>query len=77
VVVRAASMRDLHGIMAAIADALWDAGARLFETGDSHNSVQCLIAQEFADAAERRLCERFQLSADMVTHGSVNEEAAE
>ena len=76
-VVRAASMRDLHGIMAAIADALWDSGARLFETGDSHNSVQCLIAQDFADAAERRLCECFQLSADMVSHVSVNEEAAQ
>ncbi len=75
-VVRAASMRDLHGVMTSIADALFDAGARLYETGDSHNSVQCLIEQDSAEAAERQLCARFQLSTDAVSHFSVNVEAA-
>lgn len=76
VVVRAASMRDLHGIMVNIADALFAAGARLYETGDSHNSVQCLIESERAEAAERELCAKFQLSADAVQHFTAGIEAA-
>ncbi len=67
VVVRAASMRDLHGIMVNIADALFDAGARLHETGDSHNSVQCLIEESRTDAAVESLCKKFELSPDAVS----------
>ena len=76
-VVRAGSMRDLHGIMANIADSLFEAAARLYETGDSHNSVQCLIEAESAEAAAARLCAHFHLPADAVKYSSVAVEGAE
>ena len=57
----ATSMRDLTGIMVQIADALSQAGARLFGVGDSHNSVQCLIDGEHMDAAIAQLREVFAL----------------
>lgn len=59
--VRAASMRDLSGIMVDISDALYHAGARLFETGDSHNSVQCLIEEARVEEAVDGLCRAFRL----------------
>ena len=74
IVVRAASMRDLHGVMVAIADALFAAGARLYETGDSHNSVQCLIEGSRADAAVAQLCATFHLETSTVQYGSVGGE---
>ncbi|HLK59942.1 MAG TPA: hypothetical protein VKU00_25500 [Chthonomonadaceae bacterium] len=76
VFVRAASMRDLHGVMVAIADALFAAGARLYETGDSHNSVQCLIEGSRTEEAVSQLCATFHLDAGTVQFGSVNGEAA-
>jgi aspartokinase len=57
----ASSMRDLTGVMVQIADALQQAGARLFGVGDSHNSVQCLIDGEHVDAAIAQLTEVFAL----------------
>jgi aspartokinase len=66
IVVRAASMRDLHGVMVHIADALFAAGARLYETGDSHNSVQCLIEAEHISAAEVEICRAFHLPQEAV-----------
>jgi aspartokinase len=57
----ATSMRDLTGVMVQIADALSQVKARLFGVGDSHNSVQCLIDGEHADAAVRQLREVFAL----------------
>ena len=61
VVVRAASMRDMAGVMVAISDALSAADAHLFETGDSHNSVQCLIEAGRAAVAAVELCKTFHL----------------
>ena len=61
VVVRAASMRDMAGVMVEISDSLSAANARLYETGDSHNSVQCLIEAGRADAAAAELCKTFRL----------------
>ncbi len=61
VVVRAASMRDMAGVMVEISDSLTAANARLFETGDSHNSVQCLIEAERAESAAAELCKTFHL----------------
>ncbi len=66
IAVRAASMRDLSGVMVSIADALYAAGARLFETGDSHNSVVCLIEDAHTDAAVRHLRKTFHLDAGTV-----------
>src|SRR4051794_8601742 len=51
VAIRAASMRELHGVIIMIADALFEAGAQIFEIGDSHDSVQCLLeGAKIADA---------------------------
>lgn len=74
--VRAASMRDLHGIMVVIADALFEAGARLYETGDSHNSVQCLIKEDRVPDAVAQLCRTFQLEPDAVQQFSMDAEGA-
>jgi aspartokinase len=73
--VRAASMRDLSGVMVAIADALYAAGARLFETGDSHNSVVCLIESAHVDEAVRHLRKTFRLEARTVAEHSLGTEA--
>ncbi|MCS7309891.1 MAG: ACT domain-containing protein [Armatimonadetes bacterium] len=59
VVTVAANMRDSAGIMAQIAEALWEAGAHIIETGDSHDTVQCLVPEERAFAAAQALRRRF------------------
>lgn len=74
--VLAASMRDLSGVMVEIADALYSAGARLYETGDSHNSVQCLIEDSKVAATVAALCQTFHLDASAVSETSVETEAA-
>lgn len=74
--VRAASMRDLSGIMVAIADALYAAGARLFETGDSHNSVVCLVESAHVDEAVRQLRTTFRLNSGTVQEHDLSTEAA-
>ncbi len=73
--VRAASMRELSGVMVAIADALYAAGARLFETGDSHNSVVCLIESAHVDEAVRHLRATFHLEAGTVQEHPLGTEA--
>jgi aspartokinase len=57
----AASMRDLSGVMALIADSLQGAGARLYGVGDSHDTVQCLVETARAEAAARELRRTFGL----------------
>jgi aspartate kinase len=74
IAVRAASMRDLSGVMVEIADALYAAGARLYETGDSHNSVLCLIEAERAAEAVKRLCATFRLDLSCVHESSLQAE---
>ena len=71
VTVRAASMRELHTVIVDITDSLYDANARLYEMGDSHNSVQCLIETHRVDAVVEALCKTFQLETDAVRHMSV------
>ena len=75
IAVRAASMRDLSGVMVSIADALYAAGARLFETGDSHNSVVCLIENAHVDEAVRHLCAAFHLEPGAVQEHPLGAEA--
>lgn len=60
----ASSMRDLIGVMASIADALSEAGARTYAIGDSHNSVQCLIDGQHVEAAVERLRFTFGLEGE-------------
>jgi aspartate kinase len=74
VAVRAASMRDLSGVMVAIADALYEAGARLYGTGDSHNSVLCLIEGNRVPEAVRALCRTFRLDVTGVLESSLETE---
>jgi aspartokinase len=61
VTVTAASMRDLNGIMVTIGDALQRAGARIYGIGDSHDTIQCLVETERADAAVGELERAFGL----------------
>lgn len=56
----AANMRELSGVMASIAEALWAVGAHIIETGDSHNTVQCLIPEQNAFSAAQALRQKFQ-----------------
>ena len=60
----ASSMRDLTGVMVGIADALEPTGARLYAVGDSHNSVQCLLAGDKLDVAVAHLNAAFGLEAE-------------
>jgi aspartate kinase len=76
VVVKAASMRDVAGIMVDIADALYDAGARLYGTGDSHDSVQCLIEAQRVEAVIEQLRVKFGLEAEAVEEHSLDAEGA-
>ena len=71
IAVRAASMRDLHGVMVEIADAVYSAGARLCEIGDSHNSVQCLVEADHVPQAVERLRQTFDLSAQDISEVGV------
>jgi len=66
VTIVAAAMREISGVMVAISDALYTAGARLYEMGDSHDSVQCLIEAERAEEAVAVLCRTFDLGSDCV-----------
>jgi aspartate kinase len=61
ITVIASSMRDLTGVMVSIADSLQASKAKLFGTGDSHNSVQCLIDGDHVDASLKQLRSTFGL----------------
>ncbi len=66
VVVIATTMREVSGIMVHISDALYHADAQLYETGDSHDSVQCLIDGVHVESALERLCQEFGLEKSVV-----------
>lgn len=74
--VRAASMRELHGVMIEIVDALFEARAHLYETGDSHNTVQCLIDGSHVPEAVVALRRAFQLDESAVTYARMQTEGA-
>jgi aspartate kinase len=76
VAVRATNMREMHGVMVTIAEALHGSGARLFETGDSHDSVQCLIEGDRADGAVEELCRSFNLDRSAVTETTAMERSS-
>ena len=76
VVVKAASMRDVVGIMVDIADALYDAGARLYATGDSHDSVQCLIEAQRVEPVIEQLRATFALEVGAVEERPLVSEGA-
>ncbi len=74
IIVKAALMRETSGVMVQIADSLASVGANLFQTGDSHNSVQCLIEANKAEAAIDELCKTFSLDAGAVIESPLAEE---
>jgi aspartokinase len=76
VAIRAASMRDLHGVIIMIADALFEAGAQILEIGDSHDSVQCLIEVGKIREAVASLRAKFHLDAAAVYESSIEAEDA-
>lgn len=76
VAVRAASMREMSGVMVAIAEALGGVGARLVEVGDSHDAVLCLIEADRVRSAVDALLETFHLDASAVREVSADTEDA-
>lgn len=76
VAIRAASMRELHGVIIMIADALFEAGAQILEIGDSHDSVQCLLEIDTLAAGVACLRAKFDLDASAVQESSIEAEDA-
>ena len=74
IAIRAASMRELPGIMTQIGDSLYAASAKLFEIGDSHDSVLCLIEAERVPDAVKALCAQFKLNPSDVMEVSIETE---
>lgn len=72
--IRAASMRDLHGVIMMIADALFQAGAQIFEIGDSHDTVQCLVEVGRMREAIASLRDKFNIDAGAVEESSIEAE---
>ena len=75
-VVKAASMRQVSGIMVDISDALYAAGAHLYGTGDSHDSVQCLIEATHVEVAVEQLCAVFDLDVSAIEERPLEREVA-
>jgi aspartate kinase len=57
-----AGMRGVPGVMATIVEALSDAGVRIHQTADSHQSISCLVRMEDMEAAVKALHDRFGLA---------------
>ncbi len=59
--VLSSAMRDLPGVMARIAEALYEQGVDLLETGDSHDSVMILVKKMDAEKVVNALRQKFGL----------------
>ncbi|MFN3423053.1 MAG: ACT domain-containing protein, partial [Armatimonadota bacterium] len=59
--VLSSAMRDLPGVMARIAEALYEQGIELLETGDSHDSVMILVRRSDAEKVVNALRQKFGL----------------
>lgn len=55
VTIHAGTLQDLTGVMVRIADAFQRAGARMYGSGDSHSSIQCLTDGHRAEPALAQL----------------------
>jgi aspartokinase len=62
----AQNMRELHGVIARIAEVLYEAGVAIEQLSDAHNRITCLIEAERAPLVVERLCEAFGLSPQTV-----------
>lgn len=59
--VLSSAMRDLPGVMARIAEALYEQDVELLETGDSHDSVMILVKSDHAERVVSSLRQKFGL----------------
>ncbi|MER3500732.1 MAG: hypothetical protein IMHGJWDQ_000035 [Candidatus Fervidibacter sp.] len=59
--VLSSAMRDLPGVMARIAEALYEQGVDLLETGDSHDAVMILVRRPDVERAVNALRQKFGL----------------
>lgn len=64
----AQNMRELHGVIARIAEVLYEAGVAIEQMSDAHNRITCLIEAERAPQVVERLCEVFGLSPQSIAH---------
>lgn len=64
----AQNMRELHGVIARIAEVLYEAGVAIEQMSDAHNRITCLIEAERAPQVVERLCEAFGLSPQSIAH---------
>jgi aspartokinase len=62
----AQNMRELHGVIARIAEVLYEAGVAIEQLSDAHNRITCLIEAERAPLVVERLCAAFGLSPQTV-----------
>lgn len=66
----AQNMREMFGVMATLAETLYQAGAPIEQIGDAHDRVICLIDAERAPTAVDRLRKAFGLSEFAIKWGS-------
>ncbi len=59
--VLSSAMRDLPGVMVRIAEALYEQGVDLLETGDSHDSVMILVRRADVEKVVTALRQKFGL----------------
>ncbi|MCS7263200.1 MAG: ACT domain-containing protein [Armatimonadetes bacterium] len=59
--VLSSAMRDLPGVMARVAEALYEQGVDLLETGDSHDSVMILVRKIDSEKVVNALRQKFGL----------------
>ncbi|MCS7272781.1 MAG: ACT domain-containing protein [Fimbriimonadales bacterium] len=59
--VYAQNMRELHGVVAKIAEVLYEAGVAIEQLSDAHDRITCLIQAEQAPLVVERLRAAFQL----------------
>lgn len=77
VTIYAGAMRDLSGVMASIYEALTTENIRVYQTGDAHNAVHCLISGAHQELAVTTLRETFALQQMFVEDGSDAPESPE
>lgn len=56
-----AGMHGVPGVMAAVAEAMNEAGVTILQTADSHMTISCLVERDQMERAARALHERFGL----------------
>ncbi|BCW95575.1 MAG: ACT domain-containing protein [Fimbriimonadales bacterium] len=66
----AQNMRELHGVIARIAEVLYESGVAIEQLSDAHNRIACLIEAERAPLVVERLCEAFGLSPQTIQKSS-------